>query len=261
MNSVEPLLAVGLDDLLSGLIPVIVAVIWVLSQLFGRKPEQPKRRPFKPPVERPVARVPQANPPRQPPMGRPPAPPQKPVIVEAQRQQRPEAPFDPAKELEEFLRRVQERRGAAAPRDVEVVRPQQPKPQRRAVRTAADELVTAEAVEERRAESSVAEHVAKHLDSRKFTARAQQLSHVDQADEQMDAHLAQVFEHKLGRLEPQSTSRPAAVAPTARAEQVRADIAATPTAAAGLAALLANTESIRQAILLNEILTRPEHRW
>ena len=33
------------------------------------------------------------------------------------------------------------------------------------------------------------------------------------------------------------------------------------TSAAGFAALLADADSIRQAIILNEILQRPEHRW
>jgi hypothetical protein len=33
------------------------------------------------------------------------------------------------------------------------------------------------------------------------------------------------------------------------------------TAAAGLAAMLASPGDLRQAILLSEILARPEHRW
>jgi hypothetical protein len=32
-------------------------------------------------------------------------------------------------------------------------------------------------------------------------------------------------------------------------------------AAAGFAALLGNSESLRRAIVLSEILERPEHRW
>jgi hypothetical protein len=71
-----------------------------------------------------------------------------------------------------------------------------------------------------------------------------------------------VFDHNLSQLESvagETAAPPVAAEPAELAEPTIADIPIT--SAAGLAALLASTESVRQAIVLNEILHRPEERW
>lgn len=69
-------------------------------------------------------------------------------------------------------------------------------------------------------------------------------------DEQFDSQLKAKFDHTVGTLT-ESSSKPqaagAAPAPT--------------TPAAQIAALLANPEGVRQAMVLNEILRRPSDRW
>ena len=66
---------------------------------------------------------------------------------------------------------------------------------------------------------------------------------VDEADERMDEHLHKVFDHTLGQLGSKTEPEPA------------------PQAAAGYANFLRSRKSIREAIILSEIINRPEHRW
>jgi len=72
---------------------------------------------------------------------------------------------------------------------------------------------------------------------------------VAQADDRLQDHLRQTFNHNLSSLGSQEASVP--LSPSALP----------PTAAAGVAPLLASAESLRNAIILSEILNRPEHRW
>lgn len=72
---------------------------------------------------------------------------------------------------------------------------------------------------------------------------------VAQADDRLQDHLRQAFSHDLSSLGPQETGVP--LSPSALP----------PAAAAGLAPLLASADSLRNAIILSEILHRPEHRW
>jgi hypothetical protein len=101
---------------------------------------------------------------------------------------------------------------------------------------------------------SVAEHVAERVGSSTRQMR-EEVSHlgerVIQADKQFDVQLEQKFGHRLGSLSDRT------------AENARKD-SATPkavTPAAQIAALLASPDGIRQAIVLNEILRRPDDRW
>ena len=81
------------------------------------------------------------------------------------------------------------------------------------------------------------------------------------AEDVMEDHLHDVFDHDLGMLD----GTPGESAEAARAEEAETpDDRVSPvpvTAAAGLAAILADATGLRQAILLNEIFQRPEHRW
>ena len=74
---------------------------------------------------------------------------------------------------------------------------------------------------------------------------------VDLADDKLAAHLHQVFDHDLGRL-----------------KKTASETAATPAAAAAseatvgeLLKLLRSPQSIRDAIIMSEVLKRPEDRW
>ncbi len=105
---------------------------------------------------------------------------------------------------------------------------------------------------------SVADHVRSYLAGGRFTRETTELgSEVAQADEKMEQRLRQAFEHRLGRLGTMGGVT-ASVQPAPAPE--------TPSAAPGgiaaeLAAMLRSPASMRQAVVLSEVFTRPVHRW
>jgi len=111
------------------------------------------------------------------------------------------------------------------------------------------EVLDAEIVEAApvRRRAAVAKHVEKHLDTSDITGHAAQLgAEVGQADEKVEAHLREKFDHDLGRI-----SDP----------EDKAGAAAGAAFAAQMAQLFRSPQSIQQAFILNEIINRPEHRW
>jgi len=104
----------------------------------------------------------------------------------------------------------------------------------------------------------VANYVTRHLDSGLFKQRAAQLgSEIKSADEAIEAHLHQTFEHRLGQLG----------GSTARADDSSLDDDETAAAAAkapattSFADLLRSPQNLRNAIILSEIFNPPRHRW
>jgi hypothetical protein len=106
----------------------------------------------------------------------------------------------------------------------------------------------------------VGQHVKTFLNEDAFAKRAQQLgTEVTQIDTQIDQHLHQTFDHALGKLA--TVPGEAAVAPTAVEPEGEAITIAAAVSPANLFFALSDPDSIRQAIVLNEILRRPEERW
>ena len=221
MNAFAPLLAAGIN---AELIELIVIVVVGILAAIGRM----------------MAATQQAGRP-----GGNPQPPARPTPVNA------------SDEIEEFMRRA-----AAKPRPAAgagpVRRPPQPqlrppveKPEQAQVGT--DEPVGAK----------IGKQVDRDLDTQEFTKRSTELgSEVAQADREIDQRLHQVFDHHVSNLElmpGEAAAAPVAVGPVELTEQSLLDIPAT--FATGLTDLLADPDSVRQAIVLNEILHRPEERW
>ena len=202
---------------------------------------------------------------RQPPQGgqaRPAGPP-RPAAPAAQPPRRA-GQDDVADEIADFLRRASQRAQGGAPAAPRPARPAQAGPvagpvgRRREVRAevVAEKAVRAEVVAEAPLGSEVSKHVAEHLGGQSFARETSQLgTGVVQAEQQLEQHLQQVFERRVSTLAPRDAGR--------RRRPSRANAASDlpPTAAAGFAALLSNAASVRQAIILHEILTRPEDRW
>jgi hypothetical protein len=90
-----------------------------------------------------------------------------------------------------------------------------------------------------RGTEQIAEH-ARHLGEQ-----------VDQADDKLTAHLHQVFDHELGQLKQSGDQGPA------KRDQVSPD-ALSPEM---ISRLLRSSTAARDAIVLAEILQRPEQRW
>jgi hypothetical protein len=90
--------------------------------------------------------------------------------------------------------------------------------------------------------------------AQEIEAHTRQLgAEVDRADDKMEARLHQVFDHSVGQLKKQATD---SIPKTPEG----ADIAPALTSA-NLAELMRSPPAIRSAIVLGEILHRPEERW
>jgi hypothetical protein len=246
----QPLLAVGLSDLIIGLIALIVVII---RQLIEANKSAGANRP-KPPAM-PQPQPPQAN------RGPTPASGQQADPLRAQ--------------VEEFLRRANKPAQQNQPRmqgsgsDIEVlVKPNQPseprtigQPLRQAEwRQAALPQPPSKQEKSRqsrgskgRRRQSVAEHVAEQVSARAASlgAQASQLGQrIAVEDQQFDSQIKAKFDHTISTL---------GGADTDTASTSATPVADTP--AAQLAAMLANPGGIRQAVLINEILRRPSERW
>jgi len=150
-------------------------------------------------------------------------------------------------EIEEFLRRAAAKRAdvlqpnqAQAPVDVQYIDPN----------IADVEIVEPEIVHPDPYTGGVAEHVAQHLDTSSHEVRGSQLGkQVGLADEKLESRLHDKFDHRLGALD--TDDKMASDEPDYRVPATPSDIAR----------LLGSAENIRNAIILNEILSPPEHRW
>jgi hypothetical protein len=261
----QPLLLADIGEVIGSVLALLVPLLWVLRQVFeGAKKAQPPRPaagggpaggavpapagaqpageqadPLRSQVEeflRRAGRGPQGNQPGQPQRpARPPAPREVEVLLdedaaiptERQPLAEPLRPFEPA--VAPSLSRPQQ---AAAPR--------KPRPARRPPQPRRE---------------SVAEHVAENVAAH-AKAIAEQTSRLGQRivdeDHQFDVQLKAKFDHTVG------TITGSAVTAT---EQAAAVVTAGQTPASQIAAMLANPDGVRQAILLNEIMRRPSERW
>jgi hypothetical protein len=163
----------------------------------------------------------------------------------------PPADIDVADEIEAFMRRAAQRNAGqgARPAATEQTPP-------------LAEPVQAEVVADKPVGGQAPVCATRHLDVQDFNQSGSQLGkEVLWADRQIDQHLHQVFDHRVSNLEaaPTDGAQPSSVfepaAPPGTAESMP-DFFTT-----GLLELLASPDSLRQAIILNEILHRPEERW
>jgi hypothetical protein len=169
----------------------------------------------------------------------------------------PPAPEPLRDEIEEFLRRNARTAGspgeAGPPRRAAVRRPPAapaPLSLGKGARPVSTDASDAGTVGGR-----VGDHVKEFLDASDFKRRSSSLADdIAESNQKMNEHLKDVFGHQLGGLakrEEESSTAP---------EPVPLDVAAA-SAGLDLVALLAQPSNLRQAVLLHEILQRPEHRW
>ncbi len=161
-----------------------------------------------------------------------------------------------AGDIEEFLRRAAQRRAQQ-----QQPRPQAapPKPQKQ--KAAPPRLVEIHEAEVIEADvfhgSSVEAHVKEHIRSGVFDEHISHLGEdVDKSDDRMEAHLHEYFEHDLGALGARTSAAADSSldddSPGQRAKTIEPE---------SFLDLLRNPASIRQAIILSEILARPSDRW
>lgn len=230
---------------------VIFALLSVLGQLASRPREAQKR-----PRPRPAPPPPQVGPA---PQGRQMAARGAPVPVRGAAASSRPADDPLAREIEEFLRRAQSQRPGQPVRTAPPPPPlpSPPPPPRPRL---SEELVASEL--SHRPPTTVAEHVQTHLgSSRMGEVGSKDLGQgVAKSENRLEAHLRQVFEHQVGTLASapgEAAREPTPVEPSTPADRITIE-APSP---AALAAVLADPAGMRQALLLSEILNRPEHRW
>jgi hypothetical protein len=227
-------LLLAANDWLGALLPILFAVFWLINKLIATSKaanQQARKIPRRP--GEPVAPAAQ---PKQP----GPAPPKQSQLNA---------------EIERFLKRASGQRSERARREA-APPPQQA--QRRSVSPPTRKPLSEQGPAGRRGFDSVADSVDKHLADRGFENRAEHLADdIVKADQQMEQHLQKAFNRRVGTLSDNQTEAAGPVTDVTTAPE----LPASSSAAASLSALLSNPQSIKQAIILNEILARPEHRW
>ena len=212
-------------------VPLVGFLIYAVNQILNRERKGQPAKPARPVPRRPSAPNPNAQ--RPPVPGRPAAP-QKtdPLLAEIQKflkQTNPEK-RSPARPLP----------SAAKPVRVEVVKPR------------SDTAI---------GDSGARPLDSRHLDTAEFSARAAHMTDdMKRGDAEREQHFQQTFTHKLGRLTDTSVAGAKAVAPDAPAAAVGPTGQPAPPSD-WLPLPTTTPEDLRRAIMLNEILQRPEHRW
>jgi hypothetical protein len=196
-------------------------------------------------------------------------------------------------EIDEFLRKAQAQREGRRD-DFEPPKPQpslepprRPRPKRRPVSSSSRREspkrqppqqpvtpVLVEVVPPERTRESLAEQLAHRSEGSVFDQRARQLSHVQQAsDNEFQQHMQKVFDHDVGKLgspalglfEAAGAAAAAAATEAASATAGSAQSSAAPATVrkrtSDIALFLAGKKNIRDAVILTEILRRPEERW
>ncbi len=167
-----------------------------------------------------------------------------------------------AGDIEEFLRRAAQRRAQQQnqPQQPPARKPA-PRPQSRPQPARLHDVEIIEDAEIIDADvlsgGSVAEHVQEHIRGGVFDERLSRLGEdVDASDDRMEEHLHEYFEHDLGQLGAKTARASDSILDDDSPGQQRK-----PEKPVDYLALLQNPQSIRQAIILNEILARPTDRW
>ncbi len=104
------------------------------------------------------------------------------------------------------------------------------------------EVVEAVGVGNRSDPSGVSAHVSDYMASREFDQRGDELTQVDDADEKVEEHLHEVFDHKLGRLGSSAYGQKILIASPVAESLINA---------------LRSPEGLVTAIIIQEILQRP----
>lgn len=240
-----PWLLADIFDVLKVIGPLVLLIFWIFSQVFGQKgakpdappagnprPQQPNQGGLREEIERFLREAKEQQEKQQAPRER-----------EMSQQGSSSDEAEKKKKQERQRRKEEKQREAARQRAKEMAassRRVQPEPE-----IIEDVIVVGQG-------SPISDHIATYMDSSKFRESASHLGQqVGQADERLASHLHQAFDHQVGKLAGHSNE-------TGRAGAAMAD---TVVSGAQIASMLRDPRTFRQAIVLNEILTRPEHRW
>lgn len=238
--------AINLDDIIKIIIFGGGALIWIASQVVAAMKKQEQAA-------------------KPPPAHARPQPAAKP---------RPKPADSLSDEIDKFLRRMTQDGGEEAA-EVEVLEPAEPArpaPQQRPLAAPVPvEVVDVKPLHEPLTEELV-EHVQQHIGASSFDEEVASLGQVTgHADERLESRLHHKFDHRVGSLADDQITQ---VADSIN-EQEYQDFHDMPTAAdkrqlaqavsasqvSPVSEIFGSPESIRRAIIINEIFRRPEDRW
>jgi hypothetical protein len=170
-------------------------------------------------------------------------------------------------EIEEFLRRVSNRREGqpqrppgAPQRPIPVVRPQQggSSPERRrrptpvVIATGGVPIGEIQAPNRRDAQDLA----RRHLSSSGFEERGDQLTKIDEHERQFERQVQKTFSHEVGHLKPSVLASPEDAGTVSDTAPQVVDENRTNKSFA-----LLTGSNLINAVIINEIMQRPEHRW
>jgi hypothetical protein len=233
MTGLFPLAAI--EDWLRFAVPLVFIIVYVVNHLLTALRAAPRNDP-----RRKADAVP-----------RPPRPPQ------------PQATPEQAKlntEIEQFLKRAGERQGDRLKRESPVKPAAKPPKQAAKQPLRRPKRETSVPVEPlpQRSFDSVASSVEKHLGQRGFETRTEHLADdIVRADQQMEEHLQKAFNRKVGTL---ADAKPNVAQPATDAIPAASTVERSE-AGLALAGILANPQTLKQMIILQEILRRPADHW
>jgi hypothetical protein len=240
----QPLLAI---DWIEVIIFLFIVFGSLLGQVYKAIQQDQKRK-----VRKPGQRAPEPAPlrgPVAPNVGQPPA--AGPVAGGG----RAKTPIE--REIEEFLRRTVGGQPAAEPPKTPPRPPRSRKaePGRRRPAKQPQRLAEPPAP----VPESVAQHVQRHIRSGGVVERDAHLGEqVGQSDERLESRLQQVFEHRLGQLRDGTPATP--IEQGTDAAVWSAPEAGQPLAG-DLLEMFSTPQKLRTAVVLSEIMRRPEERW
>ncbi len=167
-----------------------------------------------------------------------------------------------ARDIEEFLKMAAQRRQQQRQQQQRAAGERTPRPTTPPLQRHTSELVTPATDDEIQIldddstpdmrKQTVGGHVQTHIDTSDIAQHAQQLGQrVGMADDKLEARLQQKFDHDVGRLQIDRKR-------SAQSETTTVTAKATSRAAVALMQMLRSPASIRQAIVISEVLKRPD---
>lgn len=155
-------------------------------------------------------------------------------------------------DVEDFLRRLADEQRADRSEPQPERQPKKPKPKRPVQKPQRRSQPTA-AAEQPAVSESVDDHVRRHLRHLEESQLAEEAAHLGESialtDDRLEARLKSKFDKQLGTLRRQEVAT----------EEAKA--LATPADPGSIAEMLASPTGMRNAVILSEILNRPDDRW
>ncbi len=230
--TLQPLLAA---DIFETVIGAIFFILWIAAQLFGGRKNAKKKQPL-PRPQQPVDMAEGLPQLRNQGMGNQGMGNQGPANQPVNQQE------DALRsEVEDFLRRAQGKPPKPTPQPLRQQKPSRPPERKRPAAPLRKSPVRLK--EHSLRNEGVAEHVSRHISTQDIAAHTQTLgAEVATADDQLESRLHETFDHKVGSLEHRDLAK----------KSKKIDMAAE------VAGMLRSPEGMRQLIIANEILRRPE---